>query len=212
MTKRCQLCIDLLTLCISGLTLGVLIYTAYYVKEYWKETQIMKEQMIGQTKEMINQTKISSHMNEQMITQTKISSQTLKASLLPLLDVSIEFVSHFTADFAYDIYLHNKGNGPAFNITVLQTITKRNRLRPTSRGNLKGFSKKIPIIGKDERTKIHTEHSDSYDYFKIKAMYRNPFGELQHCVFEGNRDGLKLKEHPMLKHFQNDKSDNSEPS
>lgn len=198
MTKRCQLCIDLLTLCISALTLGVLIYTAYYVKEYWKETQIMKEQMIGQTKEMIN--------------QTKISSQTLKASLLPLLDVSIEFVSPFTANFAYDIYLQNKGNGPAFNITVTQAITKRNNLSPPLLGDIKPFSKRISIIGKDEKIRVHTEHSDSHDYFKIKVMYRNLFGDLQHCTFEGSRKGLKLKEHPMLKHFQNDKNDNSEPS
>lgn len=198
-----QLFIDLLTL-------FTLIVTAVFVIKYWEETQDMKNQMIQQTKEMVEQTKISSHMNEQMITQTKISSQALKASLLPLLDVSIEMIRPFTEDFAYDVRLHNKGNGPAFNITIIQWITKRDTLRPPTTGDIKPFEKRIPIIGKGETVTLHKERSDSHDSFAIKVMYKNLLGDLEHCIFEGNRDGLKVKEHPMLKAFQNDKSNNSE--
>lgn len=176
---------------IDLMTLVALVATAVFVIMYWAETQAMKEEMI---------------------TQNKINSQSLKSSLLPLVDVQFEAVkpmpemSQFKTEFAYDIFLQNKGNGPAFNVLfqrlVMPDKNKQKRaLRPTTKGKLKPFSKRVHMIGLGEKIKIYREHSDSYEYMKITVTYKDHFKEIHKCVFEGDRDGLKLIDYPILKEY-----------
>ena len=170
-----------------------LIITAVFIIFYWAETQEMKNEMI---------------------TQNKINSQAIKSSLLPVIDVQFEKVkslpemAQFPIQFAYDIYLENKGNGPAFNVRIQRLVVpNKNRqktaLKQTSRGKLEQFTKKIPMIGRGERVKIHREHSDSYEYVQIKISYRDHFRDLHKSAFGGDRDGLELEEYPVLEALSN---------
>lgn len=190
------------TMIIEILTLITLIVTAIFVIKYWKETQAMKGEMI---------------------TQSRISSQSLKSSLLPVLCVQFETVkadpdlAQFEIQFAYDIFVENKGNGPAFNISVQRSIIpdenkQKLALRPTPQHKLEQFSKTIHMIGRGERTKIHREHSDSYEYVRIEVSYRDHFRDLHKCIFEGDRDNLKLKDYPVLQDYQNIKWEHIEES
>lgn len=185
--------INMWSMIIEILTLVTLIVTVVFVIRYWKETQAMKEEMI---------------------TQNRISSQSLKSSLLPVLYVQFETVkadpglAQFKIQFAYDIFVENKGNGPAFNVFVQRSIIpdenkQKLALRPTTQGKLEQFSKTIPMIGRGERIKIHREHSDSYEYVRVEVSYKDHFRDLQKCIFEGDRDGLKLKDYPVLQDYQN---------
>jgi len=190
-----QLFIDLLTL-------FTLIVTAVFVIKYWEETQEMKDEMIAQNK-------ISSQSLNEMIAQNKISSQSLKASLLPLIDVRFEKVkgesemAQFPVEFAYDIFLENKGNGPAFNVVVQRIIIPdKNKQkiinRQTSHGKLGPLSRKIKIIGRGGKEKIHREQSDSYEYVRIEVSYWDHFRDLHKIIFEGDREALELKEYPVI--------------
>lgn len=176
---------------IEILTLFALIITAVFVIKYWEETQEMKNEMI---------------------TQNKISSQSLKSSLLPVIDVQFEQVqadpemAQYPVEFAYDIFLENKGNGPAFNVFVQRLIIpNKNRqkiaVRQGSRGKLGQFTKKIKMIGRGEKVKIYREQSDSYEYVRIKVSYRDHFRDLHKISFEGDRDGLELKEYPVIEDY-----------
>lgn len=184
------------------LTLIVLFVTMVFVMMYWAETQQMK-------KEMIN--------------QNKIAAQSLKASLLPALDVQFETVkadpglSHFKIEFAYDIFIENKGNGPAFDVTVQRLIvTEKNKqkmaIKSQPQSKLEHFSKKIHMIGRGERVKLYREHSGSFEYVKITVLYRDHFKDLHKSVFEGDRDGLILKDYPVLQEYQNIKRGNIDES
>lgn len=190
------------TIIIDILTLITLIVTAYVVITYWKETQAMKGEMI---------------------TQNRISSQSLKSSLLPVLCVQLETVkadpdlSQSKIQFAYDIFVKNIGNGPAFNVFVQRSIIpdenkQKLATRATPRHKLEQFSKTIPMIGRGESTKIHREDSDSYEYVRIKVSYKDHFRDLHKCIFEGDRDGLKLKDYPVLQDYQNIKWEHIEES
>jgi len=173
--------------------LFVLLITAIFIIFYWAETQEMKNEMV---------------------TQNKLNLQAIKSSLLPVIDVQFEKVksapemAQFPIQFAYDIFLENKGNGPAFNVLVQRLVVpNENRqkmaLRQTSRGKLGQFTKKITMIGRGERVKIHREHSDSYEYVQIKVSYRDHFKDLHKSAFGGDRDGLELKEYPVLEALSN---------
>ena len=194
--------LEIMTLLIQVLTLFALIVTAYYVIKYWEETQAMKKEMI---------------------TQNVLSSITLKSSLLPVLDVQFEKVKgnpetgQFEIQFAYDLFIENKGNSTAFNVLIQRVIIpggnkQKQALIKTTAGKLGSLSKTIPMIGRGERVKIHRERSDSYEYFRITVSYRDHFRDLHKSIFEGSRDGLKLKDYPVLKDYQGTKQNNSEAS
>jgi len=179
--------------------LFVLLVTAIFIICYWAETQEMKNEMIA---------------------QNKLNSHAIKSSLLPVIDVQFEKVksapemAQFPIQFAYDIFLENKGNGPAFNVLVQRLVMpNENRqkmaLRQTSGGKLAQFTKKIPMIGRGERVKIHREHSDSYEYIQIKVSYKDHFKDLHKSAFEGDRDGLELKEYPVLGPLSNTATNDS---
>jgi len=187
---------------IGFLTLIVLTVTALFIIKYWGETQAMKNEMI---------------------TQNRISSQALKSSLLPVLDVHFERVKahpemgQFEIQFAYDIIVENKGNGPAFNVILQRLILpEKNRqkqaVRPAKRRKLGQFIKSIHMIGRGERVNIHREHSDSYEYVRIKVTYKDHFKDFQKCIFEGDRDGLRLIDYPVLEDYENTKPENIIPS
>lgn len=174
---------------INLLTLITLIITAVFVIRYWKETQIMKEAMI---------------------TQNNVSTQSLKSSLLPVLDVQFETVKadpevppQWNVQFAYDIFIENKGNGPAFNVNVQRIVIpdknqQKKALRPQPQSKLEQFTKKIHMIGRGEKIKVYREHSDSIEHVNIAVTYRDHFKDMHKCVFEGDRDSLKLVEYPIL--------------
>ncbi len=200
MKMSSNLFLEIMTLLIQILTLFALVVTAYYVIKYWEETQAMKKEMIA---------------------QNELSSTTLKSSLLPVLDVEFEKVkadpemAQSKIQFAYDIFIENKGNGPAFNVLIQRLIIpgenkQKLALRKTTAGKLKPLSERIHMIGRGERVKIHREHSDSYEYVRITVSYRDHFRDLHKSIFEGDRDGLKLKDYPVLKDYQGTKQNNSE--
>jgi hypothetical protein len=181
-----------MNLLIQVITLGVLTVTAVFVIKYWEETQEMKNQMIR---------------------QNNISAQSLRSSFLPVIDVQFETVkasqemAQFEVQFAYDIILENKGNGTAFNVLVQRDIMpdenrQKQALRQTFHGKLNPFTEKRKIIGRGEKVKIHREQSDSYQYVKISVSYWDHFRRLHKCTFEGDRDGLELKEYPILEDFR----------
>ena len=183
---------EIMTLLIQFFILFTLIVTAYFVIKYWEETQEMKNEML---------------------IQNKISSQSLKSSLLPVIDVQFERVkpdpemAQFEIQFAYDIFLENKGNGPAFNVFLQRLIVpgenkQKRAIRQTSRGKLRQFNKTVNMIGRGENVKIHREQSDSYEYVRIKVSYWDHFRDLHKSTFEGDRDGLKLKVYPILEDYQ----------
>jgi hypothetical protein len=189
-----QLIIDLLTL-------FVLIITAVFVIKYWAETQEMKDQMVR---------------------QNQISVQSIQASNMPLIDLQLEVIksdpqlAHAQIQFGYDMVLLNKGNGPAFNIIVQRfTDPEKNRQKLAIHGppktKLRTFVKKASILGKGERLKIYREQSESYEYMRLVVSYRDYFRERHQIVFEGDRDGIELKEYPALKEvFDVEKSSKNE--
>jgi len=174
---------------LDSLTLITLIVTALFVILYWQETQAMKKEMI---------------------IQNRINSQQLKSSLLPALDVKLEKpISGFT----YDLFVENKGNGPAFNIIVRRlTLPNENQqklaIHSTTKGKLQQFSETVPMIGRGEKVKVHREHSDSYEGFKIEVLYRDHFGEIHKSVLKGDKDGLRLVEYPLLQAYSQQPQDN----
>ncbi|MFH1933454.1 MAG: hypothetical protein ABIN18_17910 [Pseudomonadota bacterium] len=197
-----DLFMGLMKLLIQILTLFTLIVTAYFVIKYWEETQEMKNEMI---------------------TQNKISSQSLKSSLLPVIDVYFERVksapemAQFEVQFAYDIFLENKGNAPAFDVLVQRLIVpgenkQKRAIRHTSRGKLSQFNKTVHMIGRGEKVNIHREQSDSYEYVRIKVSYWDHFRDLHKSTFEGDRDGLILKGYPILEDFHKVEGKNEDGS
>lgn len=175
---------------IDILTLIILAITAFFVILYWKETQKMKDEMI---------------------TQNKISFENIKSQNMPLVDlqmVHIKDIQEFPQDkpqFAYDLFLINKGNGPAFKIITKRTIDstenrQRIALNPPNK-KIKPFRKKDSVLGRGETIKILREDSTSYEYMKIVVSYRDHFGERHQCVFKGDRDGIQIVDHPLLKNF-----------
>src|SRR3990172_12040997 len=103
MLMTCMDVLQTLNLLVSPATLIVLIVTAIFIMYYWKETQEMKRQMIE---------------------QNKLTKKQIKSSNMPILDAIIEQVKPepemalLPIEFAYDLFLVNKGSGPAFNISI----------------------------------------------------------------------------------------------
>lgn len=179
---------------VEWLVLFTLVVTTVFIIKYWDETQQMKEQMIK---------------------QNQITVQNIKASNMPLLDLKLEAVkagpefAHNSIQFAYDLILYNKGNGPAFNIITQRSINpKQNKqkiaIHPPPNKKIRTFLKKASIVGKGEKKKIYREHSTSYEYMKVVISYWDYFGEQHQTVFEGDRDGITLVSYPILKSFLNE--------
>ena len=166
------------------LTLVVLFVTMVFVMMYWAETQQMKAEMIN---------------------QNKISFQNIKSQNMPIVDLQLELVKP-SPDFAYDLFLVNKGNGPAFKIITQRFINpEENKQKIATHGppntKIKAFIKKTSMLGVGEKAEIHREHSNSYEHMKIAVSYRDHFGEMHKSVFRGDRNGIEILEYPLLSNF-----------
>ena len=166
----------------------VLAVTAFFIIRYWKETQEMKCQMIE---------------------QNRLAKKQIKSSNMPILDAIIEQVkpspniAHFQMQFAYDLFLVNKGSGAAFNISIRRTTSNVHGQKETVRAapnvQIENFQRDIKIIGKDETVFVHREQSDSYRAFTLKIMFYDIFRDRYEWEFEGDRDGLSLKTYDILR-------------
>lgn len=161
--------------------------TAIYVRKYWEEAQRTKEEII---------------------TQNRINFQTVKVSLLPLVFVELEKYPYHEAPYKpiYDLYLHNVGNGPAFRIIFQRKINReKNSQKIIAHGSsgesLRTQFLKVDFLNKNERKKIFTEKSDSYQYMVLKIIYSDIAGDWHTVRFEGDRDKIELKEYPKLLSF-----------
>ena len=174
----------------QALTVLVLSFTLWYIILYWKETQGMKHQMIEQ--------------NELTLTQMKIDN-------MPIMDVSIKTIepdpniaqsTNCVLQFGYDIFLINKGNTPAFNVSIqripLEKRTQKEALSNIPRG-IKHLTKGFNIIGRDERVKVCREFSPSFQDFQLIIRFRDVFKYTHEWKFEGSRDALKLINYETIK-------------
>lgn len=160
----------------------VLIVTAVLVWMYWGATQEMKREMVK---------------------QNRISFLGVRISNMPVIDLQIEKVnSDPTIQFAYDLFAINKGNGPAFNVSIrripLPGRTQKEAIHPPPNVEIHPFSKRFPIIGKGEKVGVRREHSTSYKQMEVVVTCRDFFGEFHQWKFEGDRSGLDLKDYPKF--------------
>lgn len=170
---------------VNTIILGI---TALFIILYWKETQRMKYQMIE---------------------QNKLTNKQIKSSNMPILDAMIEQVkpspemAHLQMQFAYDIFLLNKGSGPAFNISIQrypsEGRTQKEAIHDSPNSQIEHFQNKINIIGKDEKVLVHREHSNSYRSYTLKVRFFDIFIDHYEWEFEGDRDGLALKKYEILR-------------
>lgn len=185
------MCISILDYFLKISTLVVLFITMVYVIKYWRETQQMKVEMVR---------------------QSKISIKNIKIQNLPLIDLQLEVVKpspnsvQGKIQFAYDLYLKNTGNGPAFIIRAIRYITpeKDAQKRATykeSKRELSPFDKEVKMLGVGKKVKIHREHSSSYESFKIEVSYYDHFREKHSIVFTGDKDCIKILEYEHQNNF-----------
>jgi len=161
--------------------------TAIFVIFYWKETQRMKNQMIE---------------------QIDLGKKQLRISNMPVIDAIIEQgktdpeMAQNPMTFCYDLFLVNKGSGPAFKIfakIVPSSVRgQREGLTATPSTQINHFQKTINIIGKDERLLLRRERSDSFRAFTLHVLYYDVFGKRHESEFSGDRDGLSLKKYTVV--------------
>ncbi|MEW6739159.1 MAG: hypothetical protein AB1325_04555 [Nitrospirota bacterium] len=162
--------------------------TAIFVICYWRETQKMKLQMIE---------------------QNKLAHKQLKSSNMPILDLIIEDVklppdiAEHQPQFSYDLFLINKGSGPAFDISIQRLPSDIYGQKETVRGTpdvqIKSFQRNRNIIGKDEKILVYREHSNSYRAFTLKVSFYDIFRDRYEWEFQGDREGLSLKRYEILR-------------
>lgn len=136
--------------------------------------------------------------------QDQKTIQAPSAISIPLVDLELKRVeappelSHLKVEFAYDIMLHNKSSEPISHIVINRQINpNKNKQKITvhqpSQSQLKPFQKKINVLGPNEHNKIHREHSPSYEYTELTVIYQDATGKRYKCSFEGDRDGVNIK-------------------
>jgi hypothetical protein len=126
-------------------------------------------------------------MKLQMVEQNRLSNRQLKGSKMPILDIRFEKIEppdeigggqfHYN----YDVVIHNKGSGPAFNVhlqrLVSETRGQKEALRNPPRMQIEHLHKSINIIGAGEAVRVHRERSDSYRSFTIIVRFSDVFKE-----------------------------------
>jgi hypothetical protein len=173
---------------IAGISAVIYAVTAVFIILYWKETQRMKNKMIE---------------------QIEITKKQLKSSNMPVLDAIIEIVkpdpelAQYPMQFCYDIFLINKGSGPAFSISIQRipsnTRGQKEALRGVPVGEIGPFQKSINIIGINEKVLVHRELSDSYKAYTLNVLFRDIFGDRNATEFSGDRDGLSLGKYEVMR-------------
>lgn len=188
-----SLIVDTLTLGVLFLTLVVLSITMFFVILYWSETQRMKEEMIN---------------------QNKISFQNIKIQNMPLIDIQLQDVKYNynktipqqQMQFPYEIFLINKGNGPAFNIITTRYLTPEENAQQRvilkqDQKKIQPFVKKTKMVGVSDKIKIRRESSCSTESWKIEVSYEDYFRERHKIVFRGNIHNIEISEYPHMKNF-----------
>lgn len=173
---------------IQTLSLFTLAVTAIFIYWYLKETK---------------------KMTFQMIEENRLTKKQIKSLTMPILDAIIEQViprpdlDHFQMDFAYDLFLVNRGSGAAFNILIKRIPSnvrgQKEIIRETPKVQIEHFQRDINIIGKDQKVFIRREHSDSYRAFTLKIIFYDIFKDRYEWEFEGNREGLSLKKYEIFR-------------
>ncbi|MHC1743685.1 MAG: hypothetical protein AB9873_11720 [Syntrophobacteraceae bacterium] len=181
-------CAETVNATIAGIAAVIYAVTAVFVILYWKETQRMKDQMME---------------------QIGVSKKQLKSSTMPVLDAIIHTVkpkpemAGSQIQFAYDLFLVNKGSGPAFNVSVQRTpsVTRSQKeaVRSAPVQQIDHFHKAINIIAKDERVFIHREHSDSYRAYTLNVLFYDVLRDRYTSEFHGDRDELSLKTYDIMR-------------
>ncbi len=138
---------------------------------------------------------------------TPITAQKLNS--IPLIDLELSRVkadpefAQFEIQFAYDIFIHNKSNVPISHIRTARTvISNKNRqkiaVHQKPQRNLRHFQRSINVLAPGERKQIYREHSSSYEYTRFTITYKDENGKVYKCIFEGDRDGVYLKNDPEI--------------
>ncbi len=108
----------------------------------------------------------------------------------------------FPMQFCYDLAIKNKGNGPAFNVSVQRipsdTRGQKELVRSTPTSQIEPFQKSISIIGKDEKVFIHREHSNSYRSFTLNVLFYDVLRDRYLSEFSGDRDDITIKKWDIL--------------
>ena len=180
-------CAEVVNATIAAISAAIYAVTAVFVIRYWKETQRMKNQMIE---------------------QIDLGRKQLRSSNLPVIDAIIEQVkpdpemAQYPMQFCYDLVLVNKGIGPAFNVYARRvpssTPGQKEAVREQPSTQIEHFQKTVNIIGKDERVRLHREHSDSYRAFTLSVSFYDVFRERHESEFSGDRDGLSLRKYTVV--------------
>jgi hypothetical protein len=137
-----------------------------------------------------------------------------KEILFPSVDVELVRVKaeqpfeQFQVGFSYDIFLHNKSTAVLSQIGIMRLINpEKNKqkiaVRARSTLKLEPFSKRINVLSPDEKKLIYREMSESYEYMVITVTYMDDLDNRYKCIFEGDRDGLQLKNKQRLNHREN---------
>lgn len=165
--------------------------TGIYVIKYWEEAQKTKEEII---------------------VQNKIGFQNLKASLLPLVFVELQHYNYPPGSNSpvYDLYLNNRGKGPAFKIIFRRQAEQRQFCQANAVHNVSGQPlttplKTIDFLGAGDRIKLFTERSDSYQQMTLSVRYADIFYDWHDVVFKGNRDHIALIEYPTIPNYYDQK-------
>jgi hypothetical protein len=122
---------------------------------------------------------------------------------VPLVDIELIRVqpspafAHFEIQFAYDIVLHNKSGVAISNIHVVRTIIpdknkQKMLVRQSPNQKLTPFQKTINVLGPAESGNLYRENSTSYEFMRLNVTYKDQYDKLFQCIFEGDRDGLRL--------------------
>lgn len=187
-------CFETASVITAGISTVILAVTAVFIILYWKETQKMKDQMIE---------------------QIKLSKKQVKASVMPVLDMVIETVKPnpdipFPMQSCYDLVVKNKGEGPAFNVSIQRipsdTPGQKEAVRSAPAGQIECFHKSFSIIGKNEEVFIHREHSESFRAFALNVVFFDVLKDRYISEFSGDRNGIILKKWDILRLEEENKS------
>ncbi|MBI4634099.1 MAG: hypothetical protein HY742_09445 [Deltaproteobacteria bacterium] len=148
----------------------------------------------------------------QLVPPSKQTEQGMSKSIVlpqenrfPLVDVELERVKAEDSEvqFAYDIFVHNKSNVTISQIHILRMINpEKNKQRiavhERPQTKLAPFQEQINVLSPDERRKIRRERSPSYEYAVVSVIYGDDSGKRYKCIFEGDRDGLRLTDKSLI--------------
>ena len=159
----------LATILLSIATLETLMVTAIYIFKYWKETQRMNE----------------------------ITWRNIVYSRMPILDFTVEVHYQDVHAEYYDelILIKNKGDGPAFDVSLLKTPLPDNAQKRATTGRTgpnNPFQKTYNIIGVGETFGFYREDGYPAKEIQIIIRFMNMFKERFEWEYQGPPQYLQL--------------------